>query len=149
MSAEKTSGLDVDWEMKAFMMVTVYAALNFCGSSSYIPDILILAVARGFFLLGHVALIKIFIDVNAQIKDAKLSLDQKVKAKGAVQNTFKSLCARAVVIAIIHGRSQMLPPLFISVFMGSFALLENRECYHVMYSKAPKLFEVVFSIPAY
>lgn len=149
MGGEKTGGLSVDWEMKAFMMVVVYSILKFCRSSSFIPDVFVLSLSRGFFLLGHALLIKIFIDVNAQLKNnAKLSLDQKVKAKGTVQTIFKGFCIKALVIAIIHGRSAMLPPLIISVFMGFYSLLENRECYHVLYSKYPKLFELLFSVPA-
>lgn len=141
-------GLSVDWEMKAFLMVSVYAALKLCGSSSYIPDYLVLSVARGFFLLGHVLLTKVFIDATARIKGNNLNLDQKVKAKAKLQIIFRNVCLRGLIIAVVHGRTKMLPPLIISVFSGFFSLISNREYYHLAYNKAPKLFHVFFGIPS-
>jgi hypothetical protein len=146
-SSQHQGGLTVDWEMKALLIVSVYAMLKFLGSLSFLSSTVLLSIARGVFLFGHIGFVKMFMDTNTHIKTSEMmNLDQKVKAKNRIQAVFRNVIMRGGIITLLHGRTLMLPPLIISVAMGFFTMIEDRDFYHLIYSKNPKLFGLVFAV---
>ncbi len=141
--AREEIGLSVDWELKALLVVSVYALLKLAGAFTK-HDIFIM-VMRGFFILGHLIFFYFFMLSNGRItKSQGRPNEEKVKAKKSCQLAFRSILIRALIIGFIHYRTGMLPPLIISVFMGFYSLIENVDYYYVIHSKFPKLIDTFF-----
>jgi hypothetical protein len=141
--AKEDIGVSVDWELKALLVVTVYAFLKLMGDFSKHPTFII--TARAFFVIGHLLFFYFFMLTNGRITKASgRPSEDKTKAKKACQLAFRNILARAAIIGFIHYRTHMMPPLFISVFMAFFTLVENIDYYYVIHSKFPRIFELFF-----
>jgi hypothetical protein len=141
--AKDDIGVTVDWELKALLVVSVYAILKLVGDLSQHPTVVL--VARAFFIIGHLLFFYFFMLTNGRITKASgRPSEDKTKAKKACQLAFRNILVRAVIIGFIHYRTHMMPPLLISVFMGFFTLLENIDYYYVIHSKFPKLIDTFF-----
>jgi hypothetical protein len=142
-NASDAVGMKVDLETKALVMVSIYAALKFgkqvAATSGFIM------FARVFFLLGHAYLVYIYLVTNFRIsKSSSRSTEEKAKAKGGCFAVLRSVLIRAAILGFVHYRTGMLPPMFITVFMGFFSFFENDFYYQIMYSKLPHLFELMY-----
>jgi hypothetical protein len=141
--AKEDIGVSVDWELKALLVITVYAFMKLVGDFSKHPTFIL--VARAFFVIGHLLFFYFFMLTNGRITKAPgRPSEDKTKAKKACQLAFRNILARAVVIGFIHYRTHMMPPLIISVFMAFFTLVENIDYYYVIHSKFPRIFELFF-----
>ncbi len=141
-SNDDAVGMKVDLEMKALVIVGIVAAikaLNVSSSSIFIN------FSRGFFVLGHAFFVYIFLVTNFRIsKSTSRSSDEKAKAKAGCSAIMKGIFVRAVILALVHYKTGMLPPMFVTVFMGFCSMIENDFLYQIMYSKVPGLFEVLY-----
>jgi hypothetical protein len=143
MSEKYLRGITVDWEMKALLVAVHYALTKFL--SKIINEYYLFIICRSFFVIGHLLFVWSFILVNSRIvKDITRSTDEKVKAKNLTQTIFRNLCIRAIIIAFIHFKTNLLPLLLISVYMGFFTLIENVDYYYMFYAMIPRLFELFF-----
>lgn len=141
--AKDDAGVFVDWELKALLVVSVYAFLKLIGDFSKHATFVL--AARAFFIVGHVLFFYFFMLTNGRITKAPgRPSEDKAKAKKSCQLAFRNILVRAVVIGFIHYRTHMIPPLIISVFMAFFTLVENIDYYYVIHSKFPKIFDVFF-----
>ena len=142
-STDDLKGLKVDWEMKALMMASVYAILKVLGPIG--QNSFFINFARLFFIAGNLSFLYLFIYTNYRIvKSASRTEEEKSKAKGKCRDVLKTLFIRSAVIFAIHLRTSLLPPLFISVFMAFFALIENYYYFQVLYFRFPKLFDFIY-----
>lgn len=139
----KEEGMTVDWELKAVLVVGIYALLKVLGDIAK-KDAFVTG-SQAFFAIGHLLFFYFFMLANGKIaKQTGKTNDEKNKSKKACQLAFRNIMARALVIGFIHYRTKMMPPLYISVFMAFYTLIENPDFYFVIHSKFPKLFEVFF-----
>jgi hypothetical protein len=137
-----TVGHSVDLEMKMVLIAAVFAVIKFLRVEN--SEIFTL-IARTFFVIGHGLFFSFYKKAVDRISsNATLSSGDKEKAKKSCQDLLKSLAIRAVLISFVHMKKNMLPPLIVSVFMGFFSLLENPDCYDVLYYASPRLIETVF-----
>jgi hypothetical protein len=89
--------------------------------------------------------IYIYFDTAARInKSTSRSEAEKATAKSACQGIVKGILLRGVLLFLVHLKTNMLPPLVITVFMGFCSLIENDYYYQVLYSKMPQLFELMY-----
>lgn len=136
-------GMKVDLEMKALAIVTIFAAIK--ALKGIATTTLFINFSRGFFLLGHAFFVYIFLVTNFRIsKSTSRSSDEKAKAKAGCFSILKGILARAVILAVVHYKTGMLPPMYVTVFMGFCSMIENDFLYQIMYSKVPGLFEVLY-----
>ncbi len=136
-------GMKVDLEMKALVIVGIFAAIKALNSVS--SSSIFINFSRGFFVLGHAFFVYIFLVTNFRIsKSTSRSSDEKAKAKAGCSAIMKGIFVRAVILALVHYKTGMLPPMFVTVFMGFCSMIENDFLYQIMYSKVPALFEVLY-----
>lgn len=142
-SAAVESGMKVDLEMKAFVVVAVYALMKVFKAQA--ENFLFLTSMRGIFVLGHVYFIYIYLFTNHRIsKSTSRNAEEKAKAKSSCLGVLRSILIRAAIMGFVHYRTKMMPPLLITVFMGFFSMIENDFYYQIMYSKLPGLFELLY-----
>jgi hypothetical protein len=143
MGEEQYQGMKVDLEMKALVIISIFClmkALKFLADSTEF-----VYFCRLFFLLGHAFFVNIYLDTNFRLsKSTSRTAEEKQAAKSACFSVFKGIMIRAVLMGFIHLRTNILPPLFVTVFMGFFSLIENDFFYQLLYSKFPSLFELLY-----
>jgi hypothetical protein len=136
-------GMKVDLEMKALGMVTIFAIIK--ALKGIATTALFINFSRGFFLLGHAFFVYIFLVTNFRIsKSTSRTAEEKTKAKAGCFAVLKGILVRAVILALVHYKTGMLPPMYVTVFMGFCSMIENDFLYQIMYSKVPGLFEVLY-----
>lgn len=123
-------GMKADWEMKILAIVSVFAfvktAQRFLGAG------LTTLIARSVFLVGHLFYAYIYMTTSSKVsKSTSRSSEEKVKIKEACFGIFKAILVRAVIIIGIHWRTELQPPLIVSVIMGFFSMIENDYYYQV------------------
>lgn len=139
----KFQGMKVDWEMKLLLIVSVFAFVK--GVKAFSDSPIFLLVSRIFYLIGHLYFVYIYLYTNYRItKSSSRTDEEKATAKGDCLKVFRSVMIRGVIIGAIHFKTQMIPPLYVSVFMGLFSLIENDFIYQVLYSKYPGIFELLY-----
>eukprot|EP01038_Epipyxis_sp_PR26KG_P012575 gene12575-16863_t len=110
-------GLKIDLEMKALIVLTIYSILKLLNADEtdrYIE------------------------------KQFDRSTDDKTTARKSCQLLFRNLIIKSLVVIAIHYKTKLLQPLFISVIMGFFTMIENGEFYDLLYTKHSKFFVKVF-----
>lgn len=135
MTAAKPEGsapLTVNWEVKLVGIVAMYAVnkyiqSNFDATSGMFR--LVINLARGVFLLGHLYLYWRMRAFNISImKKPTWTIETKGKARGLIQSDLmKPLFIRALLVVLVHWKFGMMPPLVVSVWMGFLQLLEKQE----------------------
>lgn len=136
-------GASVDLEMKALIVVAVYAFLKIAGD--FVKNPAVVLATRIFFGVGHLLFFVFFMQARSRItKSQGRPSEEKAKAMKACQLIFRSVMARAVIVGFIHVRTQMMPPLIISVFMAFFSLIENIDICYVVRSRFPGAFDAFF-----
>lgn len=123
-SLNKDGGIKIDVELKAFFVIGSYALLKFLDTK--IQKFTLILMARSFFVIGHVFFAAIFLKTRLHIGQFLVSQEAKAEYVKSIRSIFFGLLAKAAVVTLIHLRTQMLPPLIISCFMGLFSLMENR-----------------------
>ena len=80
-------------------------------------------ISRVLFVFGHALLLWQLSRFNGSVmKKSTWSMERKEKARGVIQkDLFRPLLIRAVLVAIIHWRFNLNPPLLVSVAMGLFS----------------------------
>jgi hypothetical protein len=136
-------GMKVDFEFKALAILSVFSLVKLLkpfADNSHLVNLL-----RSFFLFGHIYFIYIYFDTASRInKSTSRSEAEKAAAKGACASIVKGILIRGVLLFLVHLKTNMLPPLLITVFMGFCSLIENDYYYQVLYSKMPQLFEFMY-----
>lgn len=141
--ANAMTGMKVDFEMKALAILVVFSVVKLLKPFTDNPHLVNLF--RGFFLFGHILMIYTYFDTASRIsKSTSRNAEEKAAAKSACFGILKGVLIRAVILFFLHLRSNMLPPLLVTVFMGFCSLIENDYYYQVLYSKAPQLFELMY-----
>lgn len=139
-----TKGIHVDWEMKALLVVFHYALVKFL--SKLISNYHLTLVCRIFFIIGHLTFLWSFVSVNKCIlNDSRTSSAEKSFARDQTQSIFRTLCIRGVVILIIHLKSNLLPLLLVSVYMGFFRQIENGDYFYLFQENALNLVNTIFN----
>jgi len=112
------------WEVKLVFVVAIYSLFKRFPDSSAL-----LIASRCFFVGGHVVLYWLAARTNHSVmKIATWTIDRKEKARSAIQKDLvRPLLLRAVVVAALHYKLNMLPPLLVSVAMGLFSHHEAKE----------------------
>lgn len=60
------------------------------------------------------------------------SLESKTASRKELRKLFGSIAIRAVIIAFVHARTSMLPPLLVSSTLAAMSVLENEQCAAVL-----------------
>jgi hypothetical protein len=136
-------GMKVDWEMKALAIAAVFAAVK--AAQKFLGTFIPVTICRAIFTFGHIYFIYIYFNTSGKVtKSTSRSTEEKVKIKAALSSILKSLIVKAVVILAVHWKTQLMPPLVVSVILGFFSFIENDYYYQVMYTVTPKLFEILY-----
>ena len=142
-TAASENGMKVDFEMKALTVVSVYALIK--ALKAFSDNFLFITAFRAFFILGHLYFIYIYLFTNHRIsKSTSRNAEEKAKAKSSCFGVLKGVLIRAVLMGFVHFRTNMIPPLAITVFMGFYSMIENDFYYQIIYSKMPGLFEFLY-----
>lgn len=137
-------GMKVDWEMKIFAMVSVFASVK--AAQNFLGTMISTLACQGIFVFGHLFFVYIYMTTTSKVnKSTSRSSEEKVKIKEACFSIFKALFVRALIIILVHWRAGLMPPLVVSVIMGFFSMIENDYYYQVMYSVTPRLFDILYS----
>jgi hypothetical protein len=132
-------GLSVDWEIKLLVMAAVYAVAKLLEG-----NIVFFYFSRAFFALGHIVLVGFALSAIRLIEIGRDSDSEKKASKNNCHVFIRSTLIKFIVIIGLHLRTQLTQPMYISVFLGFFALLENYHMYRVVYGKIPKLIDFLF-----
>eukprot|EP01031_Cornospumella_fuschlensis_P032935 gene32935-39831_t len=142
--SEPILGIKVSWEIKLLCIVTVFSVLK--ALKAITSHFLFLLFGRLFFIAGHAYFIYVFFFTNYRItKSTSRTTEEKNVARTQCQGVMKGMLLRGVLILLVHFRTGMLPPLFVTVIMGFLGMIENDYFYQVMYAKAPQFFELCFT----
>lgn len=137
-------GIKVSWEIKLMVIVTVFAIIK--GISTYAMSTMFLWVARLFYLATHGFFVYIYFYTNYRIsKSTTRSNEEKVAAKSDCQKVIRSIGTRAVIMGLVHLRTGMVPPMFVTPIMAFLSLIENDFFFQVVYSKYPAVFDLLFT----
>eukprot|EP01039_Chlorochromonas_danica_P010295 gene10295-11394_t len=135
-------GIKVSWEIKLMAIVSIFALVK---ALPFAQTTLFLLLARLFFLLGHLLLGYIYFYTNFRItKSTSRSVEEKNEAKADCQKVFRGIVVKAVLLGLVHARTGLLPPMFVTVIMAFFSMIENDYFYQVMYAKMPQFFDLFF-----
>lgn len=130
----------VDWEMKFLAIALAYAIIKFIGD-----NVAFLYASRTFFFVGNLAFLYYYLAAVKSIgNDSSLLSEEKANAKTKCFSVLKSLFMKAIVVGAIHFKSNLIQPLYVSVFLGLFTLLENGHIYRVMYQHCPRFYDFFF-----
>jgi len=133
-------GITVDAEMKLLLVVITYAIIKAVS-----PNLFVLYFSRVFFIVAHSMFLKYYVAALHEVKiNPKLSADAKASLNNKFYLLLRGLCVKAIVVGCLHLRSQILQPLFVSVFLGYFSLLEDSTMYQVMYAQFPSFYDYFF-----
>jgi hypothetical protein len=105
--------------------VSIFAVLKVFGASA--DNVLWLNIARIFFLAAHVFMTIIFIRSTLKIDNTVGTADKKKESRTKLRKSFGNIILRALIIAAIHWKTQMLQPLFVSSTLGLFTVAELDE----------------------
>jgi hypothetical protein len=133
------SGYSIDWELKVFSVVCVYAVVKFFGISY--ESIILCFLGRLLFIACHLGFLYLFIITKVDIDKSLGPSDSKQNSKKAIFDVFRGLAMKAVLVFFLHFKMKMMPPLFISCIMGCFSILECREYLFILQRKFPALAE--------
>lgn len=112
------------WEVKLVLMLATYCFFKFFHSNSFV-----LAAARIIFIVGHGFLYWKIARFNVSVmKRPGWTIDSKEKARSQIQqDLLRPLFIRGIIVAIVHLKFSVNPPLFVSLIMGYLSLLEATE----------------------
>lgn len=143
-SEKAVSGIKVSWEIKLMLIALVFAVIK--GLAPFSESAVFLLFARLFFLGGHAFYGYIYFYTNYRItKSTSRSAEEKAAAKDDCQKVIRSVLIRAVLLGLVHMRTGMVPPMFVTVITAFLSMIENDFFYQVLYAKAPELFDVCFT----
>lgn len=107
------------------MVVSFFALIKLLGLNS--DNEFHLNVARSIFLIGHGILFIMFVKALSSVDASINTNEQKSVLRTSVRKMFKNIGIRAILIASVHYKTQMIPPLIISCVMGLFTVFESYE----------------------
>lgn len=114
----------ISLEFKVFYIATVFALLKFFAIDAKNPYHLLFA--RSFFVISHLFFFMALVRVSFLAGGNGRLNDEKMSSRKSLRDQGKSLAIRCIIVALVHYKSGILPPLFVSVVMGSFSLLEDK-----------------------
>ena len=105
------------WEVKLVVVCAVYCLFK------RFPSEAVVLISRCLFVFGHVLLLWQLSRFNGSVMSkSSWSMERKEKARVVIQkDLFRPLLIRAVLVAIIHWKFNLNPPLLVSVAMGLFS----------------------------
>ena len=112
-------------DLHQLIIVTVYAIFKNLDLVASNP--MHVWYARIFFGVGNLFFFLLFVKTSWDIENCVAAKEQKIAARLEVLKLFGNLLFRAALVAFVHYRSNILQPLVISLVMGIFPLLENRD----------------------
>lgn len=136
-------GMNVDLEMQILMVVSVLTGVKYI--TPLVDPELFVNCCRGFFVLGHLYLIYIFLYTNYRLTKSKSrSAEEKSVAKAACFKAFRSILVSGTIAGAVHFYTGMIPPMIIPVFMGFITMIGNDFFYQVLYTQFPNVFEFLY-----
>jgi Tfp pilus assembly protein PilO len=104
------------------VVVSIFAILKVSGATAEIP--LWLNIARIFFILSHLFMAVVFIRTTLKVENNVGTAESKSQRRNSLRKSFGNIILRAIIIAAIHWKTQMLQPLFVSSTLGLFTVAE-------------------------
>ncbi len=113
--------------------MSVFALIKVLGLNG--ENSLHVNLARGVFALGHVIFTIMFIKSLNGIDAQILTNDQKLALRASIKKMYSNIGIRAIIISLVHYKTKMLPPLFMSCVMGLFTIAESNETHGLNHKK--------------
>ena len=136
-SRNEDGGVHLDVEIKILFAATSYAIMKFISSYS---TSLAGNIGRSVFVLGHVLYILNSLKTQQSVKKMSISHEVKTDILTKLKSSFRGVVGRALVICLIHWRTGMLPPLFISVCLSFCDAFEIPDFLDTLTNGFPKVF---------
>jgi hypothetical protein len=107
------------------VVVSIFAILKVSGATAEVP--LWLNFARVFFILAHLFMAVVFIRTTLKVENNVGTPENKSQRRNNLRKSFGNIILRAIIIAAIHWKTQMLQPLFVSSTLGLFTVAEIED----------------------
>ena len=136
-SLNEDGGIHLDIEVKLLFAVSLYALVKLMGSTSlFVANWL----GKAVFVCGHVFFVMNSFKTQKTVSQMSASHEVKTNALSKLKGIFKSVMGRAAVIVLIHWKTGMLPPLFISVCFSVCDAIENPYYVDTLVKLYPRVF---------
>jgi UDP-N-acetylmuramyl pentapeptide phosphotransferase/UDP-N-acetylglucosamine-1-phosphate transferase len=103
-------------------VVSIFAILKVFNASA--ENVFWLNLARIFFVVAHLFMTIVFIRSTLKIDNNVGTAEKKSESRTKLRKSFGNIILRALIIAAIHWKTQMLQPLFVSSTLGLFTVAE-------------------------
>ena len=96
--------------------------------------------ARIFFGIFHLFFLLMFLQTKSNITAMMATQEEKLDYGSQLKGVVKGILLKALVIGVVHYKTNLIQPLVISSFMGFMALLECNITYDAVSGVLPFLF---------